>query len=166
MDADELAGAFVELKSEGKVLHFGVSNFSVSQFELLASRLPFPLVTNQLEFSLLHPQPMYDGTFDQCQQRRISPMAWSPLGGGRIMLDESPPVLRLRQALDGVGLELGATADQVALAWILRHPARVVVIIGTTNITRMRSAAAAVELNLSRPQWFTLLKAATGTDVP
>lgn len=167
MDADETARAFVELKGAGKVLHFGVSNFTVGQFDLLSSRLPFPLVTNQLEFSLLHREPMYDGTFDQCQRLRISPMAWSPFAGGKLFDDEGAATQRVRESLRQVGEELGGAApDQIALSWILAHPSRPIPIIGTTKPTRAIQAAGAEALKLSREQWFTILKAAVGADVP
>ena len=84
MDADEVADAFITLKQAGKIKHAGVSNFTPRQFELLQSRLPFPLVTNQLEISPLNQSTTLDGTLDQCQQLRIKPMAWSCLGGGRL----------------------------------------------------------------------------------
>ena len=77
MDADQVAEAFVTLQAAGKVRHFGVSNFSPRQLELLQSRLPFPLVTNQLELSPYNLAPLWNGALDQCQQRRIAPMAWS-----------------------------------------------------------------------------------------
>ncbi len=167
MDAEETARAFVELKDAGKVLNFGVSNFSVSQFELLASRLPFPLVTNQIEFSVLRREAMYDGTLDQCQRLRIAPMAWSPFGGGKLFSESAAGIERVREALRLVGKELGgATMEQVALAWILNHPSRPVGIIGTTKVDRALEAAKAGEIKLSRDQWFGIWKAATGTDLP
>jgi predicted oxidoreductase len=149
------------------VLHFGVSNFTVNQFDLLASRLPFPLVTNQLQFSVLQREPMYDGTFDQCQRLRICPMAWSPFGGGKVFHEQSAAAQRVREALARIGEELGgASPDQIALAWILAHPCRVVPVLGTTNPGRVASAASAAMLKMSREQWFTIWKAAAGSDVP
>jgi predicted oxidoreductase len=167
MDADEVAEAFSALRRAGKVRHFGVSNFYPHHLDLLASRLDFPLVTNQVEISVMQMSPLHDGTVDQCQRLCISPMAWSPLGGGRLFHAESPKAERLRVALQAIGRELGgATIDQVALAWILRHPARIVPIIGTGDVTRIRRAAAASELHLSRHQWFTIWTASSGTEVP
>ena len=127
LDPDEVAEAFVALKKAGKVLHFGVSNFTTGQFDLLASRVPFGLMTNQLQFSVLHTSPLYDGTFDQCLRLRVSPMAWSPLAGGELLKVEDERARRVGRALADVGRELGgATAEQVALAWILAHPARII----------------------------------------
>lgn len=167
LDPDEVAQAFVELKKAGKALHFGVSNFTPSQFDLLASRLPFGLVTNQLQFSVLHTVPMYDGTFDQCLRLRISPMAWSPLDGGRVLKSKDKRAAKVRRALEEVGKEFkGASLEQVALAWVMAHPARVVPVIGTTNPERVRSAAGAVDLTLSREQWFFILEASAGAPAP
>ena len=167
LDADEVAEAFQALQAAGKVLHFGVSNFRPWQFDLLASRLPMPLVTNQVELSLLNMQVLGDGTVDQCQRLGISPMAWSPLAGGRILHGDDAESFRVRRALRDVGQELGgAPADQVALAWVLRHPARIVPVVGSGKLERVQSAAAAAGLQLSREQWFALWTAAAGQEVP
>jgi predicted oxidoreductase len=167
MDADEVAEAFIALKQSGKVLQFGVSNFTPAQFDLLASRLPFPLVTNQVEFSLLHPDPIYDGTFDQCQRLRVSPMAWSPLAGGMLFRGHGEAASRVRIALENVGREVGGlTLDQVAFAWILAHPAHIVPVLGTSNVANVRNAVQASTLKLTREQWFALLAAAQGHEVP
>ena len=167
MDADEVAEAFTALKESGKVLEFCVSNFAPVQFDLLASRLPFPLVTNQIQFSVLHLDPIYDGTFDQCQQLRISPMAWSPLAGGTLFRGRGEAAARVRIALESVGRELGGlTLDQVAFAWILAHPARIVPVLGTSKLDNVRHALQASRLGLTREQWFTVLAAAQGHEVP
>jgi predicted oxidoreductase len=167
MDADEVAGAFAALKQAGKVLHFGVSNFTRWQFDLLASRLDLPLVTNQVEVSVLHMDALHDGALDQCQGLGISPMAWSPLGGGRLFESSDEQAIRVRGALSSVGKELGgASPDQVALAWLLRHPAHIVPVLGTGKIRRIRSAAQAETLEMSRQQWFTIWSASAGQPVP
>jgi predicted oxidoreductase len=167
MDADEVAEAFLQLRQSGKVLHFGVSNFTPSQFELLASRLDFPLVTNEIQFSVMYLSPWYDGTLDQCQRLRISPMAWSPLGGGRLLREETRWAERLRKRMYSIGAALGgASLDQVALAWILKHPAKMVPILGTGKIEHVRSAVQAEALKLSREQWFRVWVASTGERLP
>jgi predicted oxidoreductase len=167
MDADEVAAAFTQLRESGKVLHFGVSNFTPSQFELLASRLSFPLATNEIQFSVMHLDTWCDGTLDLCQRLRISPMAWSPLGGGRLFREDTERADRLRRELQAVGRELSdASIDQVALAWILKHPARIVPILGTGKIERVRSAAKAETLELSREQYFRIWTASTGARLP
>lgn len=120
MDADEIAEAFTALHQSGKVRHFGVSNFTASQFTLLQSRLPFSLVTNQLEISPLEQTSLLDGSLDQCQQNRIRPMAWSCLGGGRLFND--PHYQPLRDELEQVKQEIGASnIEQVVYAWVMKH---------------------------------------------
>jgi predicted oxidoreductase len=166
MDADEVAEAFTALRQSGKVLYFGVSNFTPSQYELLASRLSFPLVTNEVEFSVMHLEPWYDGTLDLCQRLRISPMAWGPLGGGRLFRDDTEQTVRLRKELGQIGESLGASMDQVALAWLLKHPARIVPILGTGKADRIRNAVQAENLELSREQWFRIWVASTGEGLP
>jgi predicted oxidoreductase len=167
MNADEVAEAFTSLRQSGKVLHFGVSNFTSSQFDLLASRLDFPLVTNEVQFSAMYLQTWYDGTLDHCQRLRISPMAWSPLGGGRLFHEETKWAERIRTEMYAIGEALGGVSlDQVALAWILKHPARVVPILGTGQIERVRSAVRAESIELSREQWFRIWVASAGRRLP
>lgn len=163
MDADEIAEAFQILQQTGKVRHFGVSNFSPAQFELLAAR--FPLVTNQIELSLLHMTPLHDGSLDQCQRLRIAPMIWSALAGGRLMNDTSERGLRVRQALEVVASELDVAPGSVALAWILQHPAKPLVLTGSGRIAALREAVAATGITLSREQWFALWCASSGHSV-
>jgi predicted oxidoreductase len=165
-DPDEVAEAFASLRQSGKVLHFGVSNFTPSQFELLASRLDFPVVTNQVELSVLNMEVLHDGTADQCLRLGVAPMAWSPLGGGRLFDQADEQAVRVRRALLSVGEDLGASIDQVALAWILAHPARFLPVLGTGKIARVQSAAQAETLSLSREQWFSIWSASMGEPVP
>jgi predicted oxidoreductase len=167
MNADEVAEAFTELWEDGKVLHFGVSNFVNHQFSLLDSRLSeFDLITNQIEFSVLHTDPLHDGALDWCQMLGLAPMIYSPLGGGRLFDPGDARGKRVYDELARVGEELGAGVDQVALAWILAHPSNPVVVLGSGKIERLAAAAESESLNLSREQWFSILKASAGDDVP
>lgn len=166
MDADEVAAALVELRAAGKIRHAGVSNFTPRQFELLQSRLDFPLVTNQIEMSVLYLDPLHDGTLDHLQQLRVPPMAWSPVAGGRLFDPANERARRVRGALEPIGKEIGASVDQVALAWLLRHPAKVLPVMGTGKIERLREAAAAESLTLDRQQWFAVWEASAGHEVP
>jgi len=110
---------------------------------------------------------LHDGTIDMCQRHRISPMAWSPFGGGRLFQSDSERAARVREALAAVGERLGgASIDQVALAWILTHPAGILPVLGTGKLDRIESASASEALKLSREQWFTLWSASTGHEVP
>lgn len=166
MDADAAAEAFATLKAQGKVEHFGVSNFTPAQFELLQSRLDTPLVTNQVEINPVNLQVTEDGTLDQLQQARVTPMAWSCLAGGRIFSEDSEQMLRLRQTLAGVGEEIGATSiDQVIFAWVRKLPSNPVPILGSGNIERVQTAVAALELTLTQEQWYRIWVASKGHGV-
>jgi predicted oxidoreductase len=157
MDAEEVAETFGLLKQNGKVLHFGVSNFTSTQFELLQSCLEFPLVTNQIELSLSKLDSIYDGTLDVLMKHKVSPMAWSPLGGGKLMSSEKD----LWTKKD----KYKATETQLSLAWLLRHPADIFPVIGTTQPDRIIESARAVNIALDLQDWFEMLKAATGSDI-
>ncbi len=165
MNADEVADAFITLKQAGKIKHAGVSNFTARQFELLQSRLPFPLVTNQLEISPLHQEGTLDGTLDQCQQLGIKPMAWSCLGGGRLFSDDAHAPLRAE--LEQIRQEVGAqTIEQVVYAWVMMLPSQPLPLIGSGKRERIAAAVAAESIVLNRQQWFRIRKAALGYDVP
>lgn len=167
MDADDTARGLEDVLDAGKVAHIGVSNFGRPQFDLLASRLEPPLVTNQLELSLLNRAPFVDGTLDDCQRRRIAPMAWSPLAGGRLSSSDDPQAASVRRALESVRAQIGADSlEQVALAWLLMHPARIVPVLGSTREERLRDAAKAMRLPLDRLHWYALWEAASGGPVP
>lgn len=164
MDADETADALDRLVADGKVRALGVSNFQPPAFALLQSRLARPLVTNQLRFSVTQHATLTDGTLEDAQLRRLRPMAWSPLGGGAIGDPKDPS--RLGVALREIAAEIGAPGPAtVALAWVLRHPARPVPVLGTGRPDRLPALIAATELALDRQQWFRLLEAASGRDV-
>ncbi|ASZ11988.1 aldo/keto reductase [Chitinophaga pendula] len=165
MDPDEIAEAFDALRQQGKVKHFGVSNFTPSQFTLLQSRTP--LVTNQVEASLLRREPFLDGTFDQCITHRIQPMVWSPLGSGRIFTaPDDPQVLRIHAAAQPLCEQYQVSLDQLLLAWLLKHPSRLIPVLGTAQPARIQAAAAALSITLTREEWFTLWVAAAGEDIP
>ena len=155
MEPDEIAGAFTKLKEQGKVLDFGVSNFSVSQTELIASR--FPIMCNQIEVSVIKMEPLTDGTLDQCIIKGMIPMSWSPLGGGKIHGDESDERSRKILAVaDILAEKYSARSDQILLAWLWKHPSGIIPVLGTTRIERVKSALAAKKIELTRDEWFLL----------
>ncbi len=178
MDADEVAAAFLQLKREGKVRFFGVSNFSPSQVELLQSRLgnQIPLVTNQVEISCIETkllsQPFGDGTLDQCQLARQRPMAWSPLN--KLMQGKrTDKVTRVLDAIKAVATELGLSEPQgdaavtaVAVAWLKYLPCRPLIVTGSTKPQRIAQAVAGLSVPLTRTQWFAILQASRGAGVP
>lgn len=166
MDPAEVAAAFDELEAGGKVRAFGVSNFTPSHFAMLAAHVRQPLVTSQVEASVLRLAPIDDGTFDQCLQCGIRPMAWSPLGGGRLFTGDTPEVVRVREALQAVADQRGVPPDTVAYAFLLRHPARPHPITGTRRLDRIIAAIAALGFELTREEWFDLYCAARGAPLP
>ncbi|PSW15660.1 oxidoreductase [Photobacterium rosenbergii] len=167
MDADEVAEAFAELKQQGKVNHFGVSNFTPSQFELLQSRLDAPLVTNQVEINPLNFEVAHDGTLDQLQMKRVKPMAWSCLGGGAIFSGQSEQQVRVRNELEAIREEVGAESiDQVIYAWVRRLPSNPLPIIGSGKIERVQAAVDALNITLTREQWYRVWVASKGHGVP
>jgi predicted oxidoreductase len=157
MNCEEVSEAFGLLKQNGKVLHFGVSNFTATQFEMLQSYLPFPLVTNQIEVSLGKLDRLNDGTVDVLQKHKTAPMAWSPLGGGKLL--SSNNLLWSKKE------KYNATETQLALAWLMRHPAKMFPVIGTTQPQRIIESAKAVDITLERQDWFEMLKAAASKEV-
>lgn len=164
--AEETARGLLKVMKAGKVRSVGVSNYSIHQFALLSRYLGRAPVTNQLEMSLLRMDPIYDGTFDQCQGMDVRPMAWSPLGGGRLMSSSEESAMRTRAALERVAAAYGATAEQIALAWVAALPARPQIVIGTNQIDRIRAAAGSTRIVLERQHWYELWVAAQGRGVP
>jgi len=165
--ADETAAGLNKLLKDGKIRSAGVSNYNVHQFELLNSRMDQHLATNQIEFSLLHMDPIYDGTADQCQRHRILPMAWSPLAKGALMSKEDPAAARLHAKAAELGAKYdGATLDQLAYAWIMAHPSMPLPIIGTNKLDRIQACVKATEIKLEREDWYALWVAAKGHGIP
>jgi len=166
MDADEAAQAFSELKAAGKVKHFGVSNFTPAQFSLLQSRVEEPLITNQVEINPVNLQVTEDGTLEQLQQARIRPMAWSCLAKGELFSGDSEQLTRLRQTLAEVGEEIGASSiDQVVFAWVMRLPSNPLPILGSSKIERVAASVKALELSMSKEQWYRIWTASKGHGV-
>ncbi|MGZ8357916.1 MAG: aldo/keto reductase [Telluria sp.] len=163
MDFDEVAEAFTLLRKAGKVLHFGVSNFSRHQFESLNRRVA--LATNQVEFSPLHTAPMFDETFDGLQDMGVAPMAWSPLGGGRLFNGSDAISENLRLVIKGIADAMQQPFASVVFAWIMQLPCRPVPLTGTGRIEAIGVAVAAMRFTLSRSDWFSILRAARGHEV-
>lgn len=166
MAPDEIAEGFTHLKKSGKVRFFGVSNFTPAQFELLHQR--FPLVTNQVEASPLHLAPFLDGTFDQALRLKLPPMVWSPFGGGRLFASSNDPKIQSLQAVlkDLTKKYEKATADQLILAWLLKHPAQLFPVLGTAKESRIQDALKSLTINLEREDWFRIYEAALGQPIP
>ncbi|EDL64292.1 aldo/keto reductase [Bacillus sp. SG-1] len=167
MDPEQTADAFNQLHKEGKVRYFGVSNFKDHQFSMLQSYLDFPLITNQIEISPYNLENFEDGTMNHALQNRIPPMAWSPLAGGKIFSSDDDKAVRLRATLEKIREEVNAKGiDQVAYAWLLNHPSRIMPIIGSGNIDRIQTAVDSLDIKLDHDQWFEILQSSMGHDVP
>jgi predicted oxidoreductase len=166
MDANETAEAFVELKKSGKVRNFGVSNFLPMQFDLLQSRLDFELVTNQVEISAMELKNFDNGTLDHCQMKKVLPMAWSPLAGGRVFTEKSEKADRVRKTLENISKELGGVSmDKLLYSFLLKHPSKIVPVMGSGKKERIISALGSLDIALSREQWFRIWESSKGKEV-
>jgi len=164
MDAAEIAEAIAALKQAGKVLHFGVSNFTPSQFELLDAFTP--LATNQIELHPLHLEPLHDGTLDQAQRLRRRPMSWSPLAGGRLLTGSDEAAQRVQRVLRELAADHGCSPATVAYAWLLRHPSRPLPVAGSRRPEALAEALAARALALDAEAWYAIWQAGAGREVP
>jgi predicted oxidoreductase len=173
-DPEEIAKAFSQLKTSGKVRYFGVSNFRPTLVTALQVACPMPLVVHQVEISLAKLDAFTDGTLDQCLIEKITPMAWSPLasgligGGARDLLpsQETYQPDKFLPTLEAVAKARGVSRTTLAIAWLLKHPTKIQPIIGSTNPDRIRDAAKADTLDLTREEWYRLLIAARGEPLP
>ena len=165
MHPDEIAEAFSHLKTQGKVLEFGVSNFSPWQVEMIHSR--FRVKYNQIEVSVLQLESFHNGQLDQCIQHNIIPMAWSPLGAGKLLSDiEEVRNTRILAAAQFIADKYDLTIDQILLTFLFTHPAIIIPVLGTTKINRLKKAMEVSTLKLEREEWFMLWRASTGHEVP
>ena len=168
-NAVDVAETFMQLKSSGKVKHFGVSNFSPSQVSLLQSVLSEPLMVNQIEINIHNITSFSDGTLDQCQQHGITPIAWCPLGGvaypawGNTF--SSADEQRIEAELTQQAQKYNCLPWQLILAWLLKHPANICPIIGSTTPERIIAAKKSLALNYSPEDWYRLLEARNGHSV-
>jgi len=163
---EEVAKAFFDLQKIGKVLHFGVSNFSASQFEMLNSYVDSPLVTNQIEISPYYLDAFKDGTLDHLQQHKIKPMAWSPLAGGRLFSPSDERGKRVLNCITAIAHEIGEqNLDKVIYKWLLMHPAGIMPIVGTGKIERLKNAADAFDVPLTLEHWFRIYIASEGKEM-
>jgi predicted oxidoreductase len=173
-DPDEIAAALIDIRKAGKVRYFGVSNFRPSLVSALQSVIPFPLVSNQVEIHLLHLNAFGDGTLDQCLEKKMTPLAWSPLAGGRLAaaLDEQAPlpkdeptfaaVHRLRPVLADIAQAYGVSPLAVLLAWSMRHPSKIIPICGSTRSEAIQASVQADTITLDRESWYRILLAVRG----
>ena len=162
MDHHETGAALDEVVASGKVRSVGVSNFKLHDWTLLQSAMKNKLVTNQIEMSLTANDAFTNGDLAYLQERGITPMAWSPLGGGTLMTETTP----LTAVMDEVANANSVDRAAAATAWLLAHPANIIPVMGTNNINRIKGFADALNVKMDRPTWFKLYEAALGHEVP
>jgi predicted oxidoreductase len=162
MVAEEIAEAITTLKKDGKIRDFGVSNFTTSQMDMIGLRIDIDV--NQIEFSLTEHSALFDGTLDYMKTCGITPMAWSPLGS--VFKDDNEQTRRIHKQLGKLMDKYNATEDQLLLAWILKHPAGIHPVLGTTTKARLTQSAQAAKINLDLEDWFLILEASQGHEVP
>ncbi|MEM0541587.1 aldo/keto reductase [Flavobacterium sp. j3] len=162
MVADEIAEAVEKLKKEGKIIDFGVSNFTASQTELIRQKTEISY--NQVQFSATHFEAMLDGSLDYMQTHDIRPMSWNPLG--TVFREDIEQTRRLKKLLVQLVEKYHLGSDTILLAWILKHPSKVIPVAGTVNIARIQALMKAVELNLEQVDWFAIWTESMGNKVP
>jgi predicted oxidoreductase len=174
MNPPEIAEAFEKLQKAGKVRFFGVSNFMPSFLSALRAHVTMPLIVNQVQIGLHRLEPFYDGTLDQCIEHTITPLAWSPIGGG--FLGDGGKVSdkhsrrevmeALVKLLDETAARYNITRTQLSLAWLLKHPSRIIPIVGSAKPDHIKAATKADDVELSRDDWYRILVAARGEKLP
>lgn len=165
-DPKQTAEALEEIVQTKKALNVGVSNFMPSQVTMLQSYMSVPLVTNQVELSLKNTEHFFNGTVDDAHTRRMRLMAWSPLGGGSIFQGQDAQARRIRETAEEIAKAHGAALDEVMYAWLYAHPVGISVITGSMNLERIQAAVKALDLKLSYDEWYQLLAASRGYQVP
>ena len=161
MRSDEIAEAINKLKDDGKILSFGLSNFSPSQTALINQKITVEY--NQIEFSITHLDNLQNGSFDYMQINNIKPMCWSPLGSVFTKTNEQTEVIK--KVIGELSLKYNAPTDVILLAFILKHPANILPVFGTADPKRIGQLMTATKINLELTDWFYLLAAGIGEEV-
>jgi predicted oxidoreductase len=162
MQADEIAEAIEKLKTEGKILDFGVSNFTPSQMDLIQTKTKINY--NQIKFSITHLEPMLDGSLDYMQLNKIQPMCWSPMGSVFKKVDDKS--IRIKKLAEQLSIKYNVEIDVLLLAWILKHPAGILPVFGTADKTRITNLMKATEVQMELENWFAFWTASTGNPIP
>ncbi|MCP2038552.1 aldo/keto reductase family oxidoreductase [Chryseobacterium sp. HSC-36S06] len=161
MSPDEISESFAVLREQKKVRHFGVSNFSVSQYELINDA--FPLITNQVEISVNKVDAFYNGTLDQLILKKLRPMAWSVMGD--YFTENSAQNIRLKTVIKDLCIKYGTEENQLLLAFLLAHPARIIPVIGTSKPKTIREFRKSLTIKMDTEDWFAILQASEGREV-
>ena len=161
MEADEIAEAVMKLKSDGKIIDFGVASFTASQTELIRQKTEISY--NQVQFSATNYKPMVDGSLDYMEMNNIRPLSGNPLGS--VFREDNSQTRRLKKLLVSLMEKYHLGSDSILIAWILQHPAKIIPIVGTVNVARIQSMKKAVALKLDKEDWFAIWTASMGEDV-
>lgn len=162
MQPDEIAEAIEKLKSDGKILDFGLSNFTPSQTDLIRSKTEVSY--NQIQFSATDFEAMLNGSLDHMQIHNIRPMAWNPLG--TVFREKTDQTRRLKTLLAELVGKYHVGSDTILLSWILQHPAKIIPIAGTVNVSRIQQLHKATEFKLDKEEWFAIWTESMGNKVP
>ena len=162
MHAETIARVIQDLQQEGKIIELGVSNFTPSQIELLQQELT--LTWNQIECSLTHEQPLFNGTLDYMKAQSIGAMSWSPLGS--YYKKNSVKIDRISKCISPLCEKYTCSKDQLLLAWLLHHPSKISPVVGTTSVKRLKASQEALLINLEIIDWFLMLEASMGKPLP
>lgn len=161
MNPEVIAEAFTVLKDAGKVKEFGVSNFSVSQFELINQYVP--LVTNQIEISVNEISSFENGILDQLMSKGLRPTAWSVMGS--YFSDQSDENIRIKKVIVELCDKYNAEENQILLAFILKHPSKIIPVIGTSKAETIITLSQTLQIDLDLEDWFRILESIRGKEV-
>jgi len=162
MHPEEILAGIQKLLTDGKIKQFGVSNFTPAQTAMIDTALHVD--ANQVEFSLTHDNPMYDGTFNDCMANSRMAMSWSPLG--TYFREENEQNHRIQKVMEDLKEKYNADESQLLLAFIMKHPVGVHPVVGTATKERLKASLEAVNINLELKDWFLLLEASKGEPIP
>lgn len=162
MNVDEIAKAIEKLKQEGKIIDFGVSNFTPLQSDLIETKTK--IAYNQIEFSITHFEAMLDGSLNHMQTRGIQPMSWSPLGS--VFKKDNEQSLRVKKLAESLAVKYEVAVDLILLAWILKHPAGILPVCGTADKARIANLTKACHIEMELQDWFALWTESAGVPVP
>lgn len=163
MNADELANTIHQLIAAGKIKSFGVSNFEAHHIRVLHKYIPINY--NQIEISLLYPKAIFSGILETCMELNITPMAWAPLGGGKVTDDSHPRFRTITNTVEPIATKYGCSMNDILMAWLYKHPSDIYPILGSVKPHRLKQAQSSSKINLTDEEWFGLLEAATGEEI-
>lgn len=162
LDVEIVTETIQKLQRQGKIKAFGVSNFTPSQIALLEKEIK--VSWNQIECSLTHEIPMFDGTLDFMATQSIGAMSWSPLGS--YFKENNSQTARIKKCMNSLCEKYNCSEDQLLLSWLVSHPSKIYPVVGTTSIQRIENAIGALRIEIELTDWFLLLKASQGNEVP